>query len=204
MINHSNFVTLGCGLSANRGSGMRDPWFFITDQRVGEDLFLQSEAGHALSRSALIEAIGDRCRVYTTNSDDAAWDRIQEAVTTRIQDLNTALSQHSFTSTLVTSDGLYRVTVPYQGRDRSINELRDLLSEEVDQRQLVLDEREREIIENHLIGEVAAKLHEQIHQAHRLVDKMNDEIQKCPMSTGMTLKFDWKPDDELSSGIVEM
>jgi hypothetical protein len=24
------------------------------------------------------------------------------------------------------------------------------------------------------------------------------------MSTGMTLKFDWKPDDELSSGIVEM
>lgn len=139
-----------------------------------------------------------------TNSDDAAWDRIQETVTARVQDLNTALSQHSFTSSLVTSDGLYRVTVPYQGRDRSINELRDLLSEEVDQRQLVLDEREREIIENHLIGEVATKLHEQIHQAHRLVDKMNDEIQKRPMSTGMTLKFDWKPDEELSGGIVEM
>ncbi|HWB14137.1 MAG TPA: TIGR02680 family protein [Pirellulales bacterium] len=139
-----------------------------------------------------------------TDSDSAAWDRIQEAITTRIQDLNTALSQHSFTSMLATSDGLYQVTVPYQGRDRSIHELRDLLSEEVDQRQLILDEREREIIENHLIGEVAAKLHEQIHQAHRLVDKMNDEIQKRPMSTGMTLKFDWKPDEELSSGIVEM
>jgi uncharacterized protein (TIGR02680 family) len=138
------------------------------------------------------------------HADDTAWDRIQEAVTTRIQDLNTSLSQHSFTSTLVTSDGLYRVTVPYQGRDRSVHELRDMLLEEVQQRQLILDEREREIIENHLIGEVAAKLHEQIHQAHRLVDQMNAEIQKRPMSTGMTLKFDWKPDDELSSGIVEM
>lgn len=138
------------------------------------------------------------------HADDTAWDRIQEAVTTKIQDLNTALSQHSFTSTLVTSDGLYRVTVPYQGRDRSVHELRDMLSEEVQQRQLILDEREREIIENHLIGEVAAKLHEQIHLAHRMVDQMNAEIQKRPMSTGMTLKFDWKPDDELSPGIVEM
>ena len=138
------------------------------------------------------------------NADDAAWDRIQDAVTTRIQELNTALSQHAFTSTLLTSDGLYRVTVPYQGRDRSVHELRDLLSEEVQQRQLILDEREREIIENHLIGEVAAKLHEQIHQAHTLVDQMNAEIQKRPMSTGMTLKFDWKPDADLSIGIVEM
>lgn len=60
------FATLGCGLSATKGSGMRDPWFFITDQRVGEDLFLQSEAGHAISKSALAEAIGDRGRVYST------------------------------------------------------------------------------------------------------------------------------------------
>src|SRR5690606_32210789 len=25
------FVTLGCGLSATKGSGMREPWFFITE-----------------------------------------------------------------------------------------------------------------------------------------------------------------------------
>jgi uncharacterized protein YPO0396 len=139
-----------------------------------------------------------------TNADDAAWDRVQETVTTTIQELNTALSQQAFTSTLSTADDLYRVTVPYQGRDRSIHELRDLLAEEVHQRQLILDEREREIIETHLIGEVAAKLHEQIHQAHVLVEQMNAEIQRRPMSTGMMLKFDWKPDEELSNGIVEM
>jgi hypothetical protein len=63
------FITLGCGLSATKGSGMRDPWFFITDQRVGEELFLQSDAGHALSKSALVEAIGNRGRVYTTAKD---------------------------------------------------------------------------------------------------------------------------------------
>jgi hypothetical protein len=69
-----------------------------------------------------------------------------------------------------------------------VHDLRELLSEEIHQRQLVLDEREREIIENHLIGEVAAKLHEQIHEALRLVERMNAEIQKRPMSTGMTLQ----------------
>lgn len=138
------------------------------------------------------------------NADDGAWDRIQQNVNTTIQELNSALSQRGFTSILTTTDGLYLVTVPYQGKDRSVNELRDLLSEEVEQRQLVLDEREREIIENHLIGEVATKLHEQIHDALELVEKMNAEIQKRPMSTGMMLKFDWKPDDTLSSGIVVM
>lgn len=138
------------------------------------------------------------------NADDGAWDRVQQSVNNTIQELNTALSQHAFTSTLTTTDGLYLVTVPYQGKDRSIHELRDLLAEEVDQRRLVLDEREREIIENHLIGEVATQLHEQIHQAIELVDKMNAEIQKRPMSTGMMLKFDWKPDESLSSGIVAM
>ncbi len=136
--------------------------------------------------------------------DDAAWDRVQQAVTTTIQELNAALSQQAFTSTLSTTDELFCVTVPYQGHDRSVQELRNLLSEEVEERQRILDEHEREIIENHLIGEVAAKLHEQIHDAHALVERMNAEILKRPMSTGMTLKFAWKPDEEQSSGMVQM
>lgn len=140
----------------------------------------------------------------TVNHDDRAWDEVQQSVTTTIQDLNTSLSQHAFTPTLSTTDGLYQVTVPYQGQVRSVQELRDMLAEEVGQRQAILDEREREVIENHLIGEVATKLHEQIHQAYELVDRMNLEIQNRPMSTGMTLKFDWKPDDELSGGIAEV
>lgn len=138
------------------------------------------------------------------NAEESAWDRIQQTVTTNIQDLNSALSQHAFTPTLSTTDGLYHVEVPYQGRLRSIHELRELLAEEVRQRQHILDEREREIIENHLIGEVASQLHEQIHRALELVDRMNAEIQKRPMSTGMMLKFEWKPDADLSGGIAEM
>ncbi len=136
--------------------------------------------------------------------DDAAWDRVQQTVTTTIQDLNAALSQQAFTSTLSTTDDLFCVTVPYQGHDRSVQELRNLLSEEVEERQRILDEHEREIIENHLIGEVAAKLHEQIHEAHALVEKMNAEILKRPMSTGMTLKFAWKADEDQSSGMMQM
>ncbi|MEZ6093451.1 MAG: TIGR02680 family protein [Pirellulaceae bacterium] len=137
-------------------------------------------------------------------SDPSAWDRARQNVTESNQELATALSQHSFVPTLSTQDGLYVVTVPYEGRDHSVSELYEFLDNEVSQRQLILDENERKIIENHLIGEVASKLNEQIQDAHQLVDQMNVEIQRRPMSTGMTLKFDWKPDDELSGGIVEM
>ena len=60
------YFTLGCGLSATKASGLRDPWFFTTSQRVGRDLFLQTDAGHPLTRAALEDAIGEHGEVYTT------------------------------------------------------------------------------------------------------------------------------------------
>ncbi len=137
-------------------------------------------------------------------SDPAAWDRVRQNVTESNQELATALSQQSFVPTLTTHDSLYIVTVPYEGRDRSVAELYDFLDHEVEQRRLILNENERKIIETHLIGEVASKLNEQIQEANVLVDRMNTEIQQRPMSTGMTLRFDWRADKELSGGIVEV
>jgi hypothetical protein len=63
------YLTLGCGLSATKGSGLREPRFFVTNQRIGQDLFLQTAAGHPLSKSALAEALGEHGSLYTTAKD---------------------------------------------------------------------------------------------------------------------------------------
>jgi uncharacterized protein (TIGR02680 family) len=57
-------VTLGCGLRAVAGRPTTEPWFFITDQRIGEDLWLTTPEKTALTRERLIEAIGTHGQVF--------------------------------------------------------------------------------------------------------------------------------------------
>jgi len=59
-------LTLGCGLRAIAGRPTTDSWFFITDQRIGADLWLTTPEKTALSRERLIEAIGARGQVFPT------------------------------------------------------------------------------------------------------------------------------------------
>ena len=59
-------LTLGCGLKAIAGRSSVDTWYFITDQRIGADLWLTTHERTALSRERLEEAIGARGQVFTT------------------------------------------------------------------------------------------------------------------------------------------
>ncbi|MGH9183747.1 MAG: TIGR02680 family protein, partial [Acidimicrobiales bacterium] len=61
-----HFLTLGCGLRAVEGRGLVDRWFFLTDRRVGHDLFLQAPSGQTLTRDRLVEALGGRGEVHAT------------------------------------------------------------------------------------------------------------------------------------------
>jgi uncharacterized protein (TIGR02680 family) len=59
-------LTLGCGLRAIAGRTTTEAWFFLTDQRVGADLWLTTPEKTALSRERLIEAIGTHGQVFPT------------------------------------------------------------------------------------------------------------------------------------------
>ncbi len=59
-------LTLGCGLRAVAGRATTEAWFFVTDQRVGADLWLTTPEKTALTRERLIEAIGARGQVFPT------------------------------------------------------------------------------------------------------------------------------------------
>src|SRR3954454_3124942 len=57
-------LTLGCGLRAIAGRPGAEPWYFITSQRVGADLFLTTAERTALGKDRLTEAIGTRGQVF--------------------------------------------------------------------------------------------------------------------------------------------
>ncbi|MGH8219724.1 MAG: TIGR02680 family protein [Steroidobacteraceae bacterium] len=62
-------LTLGCGLRAVAGRQGVDSWYFITEQRIGAELWLTTAQRTALTRERLIEAIGARGRVFETAHD---------------------------------------------------------------------------------------------------------------------------------------
>jgi uncharacterized protein (TIGR02680 family) len=59
-------LTLGCGLRAIAGRPGADPWYFITEQRIGADLWLTTTERTALGKERLIEAIGAHGQVFPT------------------------------------------------------------------------------------------------------------------------------------------
>jgi uncharacterized protein (TIGR02680 family) len=64
----ARFVTLGAGLRATAGRPHVDSWFFLTEQRVGEDLALVDDNNAVATRDRLSEALGGR-GLYTTARD---------------------------------------------------------------------------------------------------------------------------------------
>jgi uncharacterized protein (TIGR02680 family) len=62
-------LTLGCGLRAVAGRNGLDCWYFLTEQRVGADLWLTTPQQTALARERLADAIGTHGRVFQTAQD---------------------------------------------------------------------------------------------------------------------------------------
>jgi uncharacterized protein (TIGR02680 family) len=159
-------------------------------------------AGWSVTRAVDV-ARGVDAALAGVDADDAAWQRVQKDVHASVQRLTEALLPYGYQPALTIEDALFVVTVPFRGRECTMTELRDEVRDEVTTRQLVLDAREREILENHLIGEVSAHLHERLRAAEALVREMNEELRTRRTSTGMTLRFVWEPLDDGPPGLLE-
>jgi uncharacterized protein (TIGR02680 family) len=123
---------------------------------------------------------------------DGPWDRIQKRVTEEHKLLADAMARHGHSAGLTLSDGVIVIDVVFQGRSHDLPGLAEALAAEVEQRTMLLSAREREILENHLLNEVAGTLHELISAAEAEVRQMNDELQARPTSTGMKLRLIWQ------------
>ncbi|MEK8172844.1 hypothetical protein NKH77_38990 [Streptomyces sp. M19] len=85
-----------------------------------------------------------------------------------------------------------RVDIIYQGRERAVPEIAEALAAEVEELTRILSAHEREVLETHLITEVAGTLQELIGAAERQVRDMNAELEARPTSTGMRLRLVWR------------
>ncbi len=138
----------------------------------------------------------------TVDDSDTTWDRLQRRVTEELKDLSDALARHGHSAVArMLEDGIV-VDVVFQGRERSVPDLAAALTTEVADRQALLSAREQEILENHLITEVAGTLQELVGAAEQQVLRMNGELKERPTSTGMLLRLVWRPARDAPAGLT--
>ncbi|WP_062010183.1 SbcC/MukB-like Walker B domain-containing protein [Streptomyces hygroscopicus] len=138
-----------------------------------------------------------------TDDSDGAWERVQKRLSEEYKKLQDVLSRggHSATARM-TEDGMI-VDLVYQGRRRAVPELAGALATEVQELTRILSAHEREILETHLLTEVAGTLQELIGTAERQVQAMNTELEQRPTSTGMKLRLIWRPSRKAPAGLAQ-
>lgn len=154
-------------------------------------------ASPAIALARAIEA-----GLQKTDDSDAAWERVQGHLSREFKTLQDGLSRHGHTaSQRMVEDGMV-VDIAYQGRERAVPELAEALAAEVTELTRILSAHEREILETHLITEVAGTLQELTGAAERQVRDMNAELEERPTSTGMKLRLVWRPSRKAPSGLA--
>jgi uncharacterized protein YPO0396 len=126
---------------------------------------------------------------------------VQRRITEEHKLLADAMARHGHSAGLTLHDGIIVVDVVFQGRSHDVPRLAEALREEAEQRARLLSAREREILENHLLNEVAGTLHELITVAEAEVRGMNDELESRPTSTGMKLRLVWQQARDAPDGL---
>lgn len=168
------------GLLPSVDADLEDP----TAER--RDRGLRVEAGLQLARQ--IEQL-----LSKLNDSDAAWETASRHMFTRYQELEAALSRQNYNAYAEQrSSEMIVVRIQFQSTEHDPGAMQGKLAGEIEARREILSAREREIIETHLINEVAAHLQQRIQATEQQVDSMNRELQSRPTSTGMQLRFVWR------------
>ncbi len=124
---------------------------------------------------------------------DTAWQRHQRGLHEHFTTLEQHLSRHGQSASAEQQDDLLIVRITFQNRRHAPDALLTELDAEIQQRRELLSARERELMENYLIDEVASHLQQRLMETERRVARMNAELADRPTSTGMRLRIRWQP-----------
>ena len=139
----------------------------------------------------------------SVDEDDQTWERMRREISTLFKNLQDGMTLHGHSAILDPIDGWHVVSIAFNGQQWSPAELVALLSDEIEHRERLLNARERELLEEHLVNEIASHLQELIHDVEVQVHDMNQELLQRPTSTGMRLRFRWTPRPDGPAGLPE-
>ncbi|GLZ79443.1 TIGR02680 family protein [Actinorhabdospora filicis] len=133
---------------------------------------------------------------------ESAWSRVERDIVPAFTTFADILSRHGMHASNTLQHGCIVVTVVHQANTPSPGELEALLRADIDHRNRLLTEKERELLEEHLVKEVGQHIQTRIHTAEQQVTDMNAELTNRPTSTGMRLRLLWGPAKDAPEGFA--
>lgn len=127
------------------------------------------------------------------DASDESWRAHQGQLYEHIKVLSDVMSRGGHNCEPESQGDLVLVRIVFQAQRQDPDVLHRQLNDEINQRQALLNARERELLENYLIEEVATHIQERITATERHVLDMNRELERRPTSTGMRLRIRWQP-----------
>lgn len=137
----------------------------------------------------------------SVDETDEAWSRVQQRVSNQATELATQMSRHGHTAFLDQRGDVMVARVRYLADELDIDLLAARLADDVTDRERLLTAREREILENHLVNEVASHLHELLETAEVQMANLNRELGQRRTSTGMQLRVRWRERPDGPAGL---
>jgi uncharacterized protein (TIGR02680 family) len=137
------------------------------------------------------------------DDSEQLWTRTQQRVTDELGTLSDALRRHGNNASASLREEGVVIEVTFRGHTTTLPALAEALGTEVEDRQRLLDEKERAILENHLVNEVASTLAELISAAERREKETNLELANRPTSTGMRLRLRWVVKSDGPHGLAQ-
>jgi hypothetical protein len=143
-------------------------------------------------------------KLESIDADAQTWAHLQKSVPTQFNELMQTLSAQACQPTATFRDDVFVASALFGGRETTVEDLLQILSKEVTVRQVLLNTKEKEILESHLVGDVPSHLHELLGVAEEHVQQMNIELENRPMSSGMKLRLVWRLVDDADSKLAEV
>ena len=129
------------------------------------------------------------------DTDDATWDRAVARLLGAFETVQLTLSAQGRQALREVRHGVAVVTIQHGAEFVAPDVLALELEEELADRERLLTEQERAILQTHLIDEVGAELQARVQAATLQVARMNQELDRRPTRSGLKLRIVWQPDD---------
>jgi uncharacterized protein (TIGR02680 family) len=135
------------------------------------------------------------------DAGEEAWRRAQSPLFAQFEQLKSELPSQDYRPEATPEGDIFLVAVVHLGQRQALDVAIAGVEAEIEQRQRLLTAREREVIENHLVNEIAEHLHQLLFRGERWVDQVNEELMQRPTSSGMRFQFKWVVREDGPSGL---
>lgn len=168
-------------------------------------LDLAGASGAAVAPASMTRSIDDARQVEQTllaeDTSIQARNNARNLVDERFRELQREIEGPDWRPWGDNDGELFVVRISHNGEDHTTPRLRSVIDDEIDTRQGYLDDRERKLFADVLLGRVGEHLRECRVEAKSLVTRMNELLHAQPMASGLTLRLVWEPDPDAGPAV---